>query len=127
MFKERCKEASSNPHRSPAQLTLCGNIPGNCAFSTGQAPEAQVSLPAHSAGVSWWLACPGKQQAVVGARTYLQGAPSKASGQEAEQVCRRGQKGSQQSGRLVPLLSAFACGKGILVKLYQELVVAEVF
>lgn len=44
-------------------------------------------------------------------------------GGQAEQLCGKGEEGSPQLGKLAPLLPTF--GKGVLVKLYQELLVDE--
>ena len=65
----------------------------------------------------WW---------VLGTRSEPSPGLRQGAAGQAEQLCGRGEKGSAQPGKLVPLLPAFAFRKGVLVKWYQELVVAEV-
>lgn len=115
VFKERCKESGSNPRPSPAQLTLCGNIPGNWAFFTGQAPEAHVSLPAHPAGVSWWLPWPGKQQAVVGARTCREPSPGLQEGWAALQEGEDGQPPAREACAPPAHLHLWERGVGLVI------------
>lgn len=111
-FKEVWAEADSNPPCSPAQLTLCGKVMGNPVLSSSDSSRSShVPRSSHSC-------CDPKSRQLQWGLGPAASPPGAGAGNGAA---------LQDGGRRACASPAHLCfWKGVIVKLYQELVVAEV-